>query len=63
VEAWITKSLRHTEGPDDVPGLFYSERDNTVASLELEPLPSPSQYLLLHHRVGPADPLERIDCD
>ena len=38
---------------------FYSERDNAVASLELELLPSLSQCMLPDHRVGP-DPLERI---
>ena len=44
---------------------FYSESRPTiiVASLELELLPSPSQCMLPDHRLRPADPLERIDCD
>ena len=42
---------------------FFIPNVTTVASLELEFLPFPSQCRLSDHRVGPADPLERIDCD
>ena len=39
---------------------FFIPNVTTVASLELELLPFPSQCRLPDHRVGPADPLELI---